>query len=674
MKPRAKRLLSMLVTLVMLATLPLTSALADDADGMTIYGNTTDDQCFYERVVQLPNGDLLATWQREFPITTNWTGMKSFYFYKSSDQGKTWSYVSELDPSNYAGLSRNKMGMPGMFVLTQSLGNLSAGTVLFATSDWDVNATYCIHIWKSTDNGATWTLHSNLAARGGSQSVWEPEFAISSTGQLVCYYSDERQAGYDQCIALETSSDGGVTWGNYTIIAGEYDADWVRGVDPSLWRPGMPRVRQLSNGTYFMAYENIAGGHGGIISCRTSSDGINWGSITTLGNTVAASGTSAYQCPEIACIDDGSTYGRIFLRGMNDTCSPSLCYTSTDAGQTWQLIDAPLTAVRKESVASSWSGTFVADGSRLIEVNNYYNGSYNEIRCGTGMLYGSQLIIDGADYKLVNVASGYCIDDAGGSMDWGNEMILWSDNGYHTQSWHTKNITGEYFSLICNFSDLALDNPNGSQQSGTRIVQWDKNYSAAQRWKFIPDGSGHFKIQNESSGLYLDTENQSTALHTYVVQNASSASNTQKWTLERIYEIARIRSYNISDCHIYHNSSGSALIANASTTMSLFSSQWRIVPGLADSSCISFESVDNPGYYLRHYNGNVIISQNNGTQVFWEDATWRMHTGLASSSGVSFETYNFSGIYMRHYNSYLIISQISTALDQADATFIMTYQ
>lgn len=675
MKKLLRKLLTLSLTFLLILPFAGISATANDAVGTTFYGNTTDNRCFYERAVKLPNGDLLATWQRAFPIATNWTGMKSFYFYKSSDNGKTWSYVSELDPSSYAGLSRDKMGMPGLYVLPQALGNYPAGTILFATSDWNTNSSYCLHIWRSSDNGATWTLHGNLAARGtGSQSVWEPEFTVSSDGRLVCYYSDERQAGYDQCISLETSSDGGVTWSNYSILAGQYDADWVRGVDPSLWRPGMPRVLKLKDGTYFMAYENIAEGYGGIISCRTSADGINWGGQTLLGTTVTSSGCSAYQCPMVTWIDDGSTYGRIFLRGMNDTCSPSLCFTSTDKGSTWQLIDAPLTAVRDESVASGWSGTFLSVGSKLVEINNSYNDTYNEIRCGTGILYGNQLVVSGADYKITNLASGYCIDDAGGSLDWGNQLIQWSDNGLHTQSWHSVNVTGEYFAWICNFSSLAMDNPSGSLTSGTRIQQWDVNYSPAQCWKLIPDGSGHFKIQNEYSGLYLDTEGQSTALHAYIIQNASSASNTQKWVVQRIYEIARLRSSNISDCHVYHDSSNNVLIANESTSLSLKSSQWRIVPGIADSSCISFESVDNPGYYLRHYNGNVIISQNDGSSVFKSDATWRVHAALDGSGGVSFETYNFSGIYMRHYNSYLIISQISTSLDQQDASFFMTYQ
>ncbi|HHU03876.1 MAG TPA: alpha-L-arabinofuranosidase [Fastidiosipila sp.] len=670
MKPRINMIIVLFCILMLLTMVPYSTVLAETAKGTTIYGDTSDDQCFYERVVKLPNGDLLATWMREFPVNTNWSGMKSFYFYKSSDKGKTWTYFSELDPSAYSGLSRDKMGMPGLYVLPQSVGNLAAGTILFATSDWDTNETYCIHVWKSTDGGSTWTLLSSLAPRGGAtSSVWEPEFAISSNGQLVCYYADERQLGYDQCIAYETSLDG-LTWENYTIVAGEYDPNWVRGVDPSLWRPGMPRVLKLKNGTYFMAYENIAGGHGGIISTRTSEDGITWGNITTLGTTVVADGAAAYQCPEVAWIDDGSIYGRIFLRGMNDTCSPSICFSSTDAGATWELIDAPLTSIRKETVASGWSGTFLADGKRLIEINNYYNGTYNEIRAGSGILYNNQLIVDGADYLIRNVGSGYCLDDAGGSTSWGNEMILWSQNGYKTQSWHTKNITDEYFSLICNFSDLALDNPNGSTLSGTRIVQWDKNYSNAQQWKLIPE-EDYYKIQNRESNLYLDTEGNSTSLHAFVIQASESSSNTQKWTVERIYEIARLRSYNISDCHVYHDLNGTALIANPATTMPYFASQWRMVPGLADSSCISFESIDNPGYYLRHEDGNVKISAYTNTTIFKQDATWRLRAGLADPSGVSLEAYNISNRYIRHQNSNLKISTVSSALEKADATFFM---
>lgn len=57
----------------------------------------------------------------------------------------------------------------------------------------------------------------------------------------------------------------------------------------------MPRVLKLKGGTYFMEYENIAAGHNGIITCRTSQDGSNWGSVTTVGTPVTVEETAAYQ-------------------------------------------------------------------------------------------------------------------------------------------------------------------------------------------------------------------------------------------------------------------------------------------------------------------------------------------------------------------------------------------
>ena len=77
----------------------------------------------------------------------------------------TWSSYSQIDPNNY-GLNRDQQGMTTLYVLPQQVGAYPAGTLLFASSDWSAGTQYTIHIWRSTDNGATWQLHSNLAAQG----------------------------------------------------------------------------------------------------------------------------------------------------------------------------------------------------------------------------------------------------------------------------------------------------------------------------------------------------------------------------------------------------------------------------------------------------------------------------------------------------------------------------
>jgi hypothetical protein len=595
------------------------------AQGGAVYGNETDDLCFYERVVEMDNGNLLATWCREFPVVSGWTGMKSYYFYTSTDDGATWSQISTLDPSSCESLSGDKMGMHGLYVFPQNLGDFPAGTILFATSDWSRESQYCIHIWRSTDNGLTWEKHGDLAPRSESiGSVWEPEFAVSADGRLVCYYSDERHPNYDQRLALEISSDGGVTWSDYSIIVGSPESDWIRGKDPSLWRPGMPRVTRLSNGLYFMAYENIAAGYDGIISCRVSEDGIHWGDPEELGTVVNADHSSAYQCPAIACMDDGSTYGRLFLRGMNDNCSPNQCFTSTDGGETWSLIEAPLTAVRNESVGSGWSGDFLVKGNRLIELGNAYNGSYNEIRCGFGIVRGGELIIPGEEYAIVNTETGLRLESSG---------------------WQIRYVP----------DDLLLTKP-------------DSEYHG---WKLVDAGDGNFRIQNPRAGRYLTAENSESE---DLRQCCYLENDTQKWKLERICDITMFRSSNYPTCYIYHDVFRMTLISNNTTHMPLESSQWRVVPGLADSACISIESVDKPGYYLRHYQGCVKISENDGSTEFVQDATWRIHDALDGLGGISMESYNIPNTYIRHYNSYLRISQISTVLDRSDASFRLITQ
>lgn len=98
-------------------------------------------------------------------------------------------------------------------------------------------------------------------------------------------------------------------------------------------------------------------------------------------------------------------------------------------------------------------------------------------------------------------------------------------------------------------------------------------------------------------------------------------------------------------------------------------SQWRMIPGLADPAGVSFESVNYPGQFLRHRNGEVWRDGYVGETLFRADATFYPRAGLADSSLVSYESFNYPGRYLRHRNSLLYNESISTALDKSDATF-----
>ncbi len=97
--------------------------------------------------------------------------------------------------------------------------------------------------------------------------------------------------------------------------------------------------------------------------------------------------------------------------------------------------------------------------------------------------------------------------------------------------------------------------------------------------------------------------------------------------------------------------------------------QWRVVPGLADTSAVSLESINFPGHYLRHRNGEIWKEVGDGSSLFKGDASWRLRTGLANSDLVSFESYNFPGEYLRHRDYQLWRTAISSDLDRQDATF-----
>ncbi|MBB4908383.1 glycoside hydrolase family 43 protein [Actinophytocola algeriensis] len=102
---------------------------------------------------------------------------------------------------------------------------------------------------------------------------------------------------------------------------------------------------------------------------------------------------------------------------------------------------------------------------------------------------------------------------------------------------------------------------------------------------------------------------------------------------------------------------------------------WRLVPGLADSSGVSFESVNYPGEYLRHHNLAIQLAANDGTAAFRADATFHRTAGLADSGWSSFRSHNYPTYYLRHAGFVLRIdplSSSSSASDRQDATFRVT--
>jgi hypothetical protein len=133
----------------------------------------------------------------------------------------------------------------------------------------------------------------------------------------------------------------------------------------------------------------------------------------------------------------------------------------------------------------------------------------------------------------------------------------------------------------------------------------------------------------------------------------------------------RLKSYNFPDRYVRHANYAARIDAYP---FDLYTdSQWKLVPGLADSSGVSFQSVNYPTRYLRHYNYQLQLDVNDGTSTYAGDATFYRTAGLADSSWSSFRSYNNPTRYIRHANYVLRIDPISTSTEQQDATFRVGY-
>ncbi|KAI0181769.1 glycoside hydrolase family 93 protein [Hypoxylon sp. FL1284] len=215
--------------------------------GVVIYtppSTYTDPRVLYARTAQLPNNDILATWENYSPEPP------AVYFpiYKSSDQGATWTKLSQVEDEGYGYGLRYQ---PFLYVLPEDFAGYKKGDVLLAGSSipTDLSSTQ-LDLYGSADGGATWTFLSHVAAGGearpsnGLTPVWEP-FLLLHEGRMLYYYSDQRDRQHGQKLVHQTSADL-KSWGPVVddVAYPTYSQ-----------RPGMPTVARLPDGRFIYAYE-----------------------------------------------------------------------------------------------------------------------------------------------------------------------------------------------------------------------------------------------------------------------------------------------------------------------------------------------------------------------------------------------------------------------------------
>ncbi|TDB74761.1 alpha-L-arabinofuranosidase [Micromonospora sp. KC723] len=194
--------------------------------------------------------------------------------------------------------------------------------------------------------------------------------------------------------------------------------------------------------------------------------------------------------------------------------------------------------------------------------------------------------------------------------------------------------------------------PNG------RFFAWETTDVASGSWTLLDDRAYTQPLNSKHLGITPITATE--------MSNLIARWGTPTWN--------RIKSYNFPGRYVRHASNVARIDAYPFDQYQ--DQMWKIVPGLADSTAVSFQSVNFPNMYLRHSNYALVLNTNDNTSVFKADATFYPVNGFADSSWTSYRSYNFPSRYIRH-SSYVLridpISSSSSTTDKQDATFKVVY-
>ncbi|WP_238598026.1 glycoside hydrolase family 43 protein [Saccharothrix sp. ALI-22-I] len=194
--------------------------------------------------------------------------------------------------------------------------------------------------------------------------------------------------------------------------------------------------------------------------------------------------------------------------------------------------------------------------------------------------------------------------------------------------------------------------PNG------RFFAWQTTDLASGTWTQLNDRAYTQPLNSKHLGI--------TAITATEMSNLIAKWGSPRWN--------RIKSYNFPDRYVRHADNAARIDTYPFDPYQ--DQQWKIVPGLADSAAVSFESVNFPGRYLRHANNVMVLAANDNTALFRADATFRRVAGFADQNWSSFQSYNFPTRYIRHYGYVLRLDPITSSsptTDKQDATFRVGY-
>lgn len=576
---------------VALAIASTTTAAAYQPSPANLYTATDAAACnkspcvLYPKSAQLPSGRVVATFEDSETAPVGQT----LPVYKSDDYGTTWTKLSDVKApaylsgdSQYAKYTSNWTN-PYLYVLPQSVGGLSAGTLLLASivsgddyyyeeqkaanAGWTPTADgdrkdVALALYASTDDGATWSFENIIAAggwQGGSAGavgrtstantnkqvdpVWEPHL-LAHNGQLIAYYSDEDDyTGYSTSTGaptLDPDNDTATDSGGQVLVHRTWDgtsASWsspvvdVPGATVSMGsgkteigggRPGMTTVVPTTDGKWLMTYEYWGGGTNTryrIADDPTKFHAATDAAVTALPVPTGGAALATGGSPVLTSLPDGR-----------------LVYNAAGSGSVWVNESGRSTGTWKQyqtSIAAGYSrGLQYVDGTgRVLILQASWSGTsvgpvkYAEVDLGQS---------DGAYYSLVNRLTGQALSPSSGKTQdanlTGNVADIVTSAVSSTdasQRWHVT-AKGGNVTLLNKTGGRAAAIWTGTATAGQQLAQWVDDGGTDKQWTLVATTNGYYRLQSvKNTSLYMTGATAGGA----VTVQAATSDGSQEWQL-----------------------------------------------------------------------------------------------------------------------------------------------
>ncbi|MFF7841827.1 glycoside hydrolase family 43 protein [Streptomyces ossamyceticus] len=439
---------------------------------------------------------------------------------------------------------------------------------------------------------------------------------------------------------------------------------------------------------YLMTHFIGEGSNGQQIYFSYSTDGLNWSDLNGGGIALRSTvGTKGVRDPALVRSPDGSKYwiiatdlciscGQTWSQSINDGSRNLVVWESTDLinwSEPWLLnvagaIPDGRNAWAPEAIWDPATNNYVLYWATNVPQNGatkhriFYARTSDFRTITTPQIYidrpGTQELID---TQIVEMPAGV-----------GNYRYVRASGDGQITLEGSNSILGTWTNLG-NLSGIGL---TGAQVEGPMWMKFrDRN-----EWALYLDqyssGRGYMPVTSTNPSVPGTYQLPATGSYNMGVNkkrhgsilNLTAAEDTRvlaRWTDT---PAKRLQSFNFQDRYVRHANFDVRIDQNITGP----DAQFRIRPGLAGSGTVSFESVNYPGYFLRHANNDFQLVRNDGTAQFAADATFNQVAGLADSTWSSFQSYNHPDRYIRHYAYYLKLDPITTATGRADATFRVT--